>query len=199
MRKTLQISGAGTTPAVDRLILVANDADILALAGKQTHQLFLRGVGVLKFVDHQVAETRTPGGADIGVIAQQVDGAEKQIVEIERGRFAQNFVICAKNFGDIAALVIARLAGLRLHFVGGGAVIFRMAYLGAQTARRVVVCGETERGESALDGGSLIVVVVDGEIARQSEMAGFAAQKASAEGMKRGNPNVGGVASTGAK
>src|ERR1700728_5081642 len=56
LREALQISSAGAAPTVNRLVLIAYHADVPALAGKQPDQLFLRAIGVLKFVDHQVLE-----------------------------------------------------------------------------------------------------------------------------------------------
>ena len=41
--EALQVSGARSAPAVNRLILVSDHADVLARAGQQPHQLFLRG------------------------------------------------------------------------------------------------------------------------------------------------------------
>ena len=53
--------------------------------------------------------------------------------------------------------------------------------------------------ESAFYGGGLIVVIVNGEIARQAQMMRFATDQAGAEGMKRGDPDVRGVAAGGAQ
>src|SRR6202034_1138080 len=66
----------------------------------------------------------------------------------------------------------------------------RVADLGADAARGVVFRGEAELQERALDGRSLVVVIVDGEIAWKAEALGFAAQQAGAEGVESGNPDV---------
>ena len=87
------------------------------------------------------------------------------------------------------------MRGVGFHFVGSDAVIFGVADLRAHAARRVIVGGEIELREGAFYGGGLIVVIVDREIARQAQVLRFAAQQARAEGMKRGDPDVGGVAS----
>src|ERR1035437_216553 len=50
------ILDVGAAPAIDRLVFVAHHADIAMLFGQQAHQVVLRAVGVLIFVDHDVAE-----------------------------------------------------------------------------------------------------------------------------------------------
>src|ERR1700690_1870012 len=50
--KALQIAGARPAPAVDRLVLVADDTHVLARAGQKAYQLFLRRIGILKLIDH---------------------------------------------------------------------------------------------------------------------------------------------------
>jgi hypothetical protein len=69
-------------------------------------------------------------------------------------------------------------------------VILCVADLGADAARRVVFGREAELQERAPDGGSLIVVIVDGEIAREAEALSFAAQESGAEGMESGDPDI---------
>ena len=49
---------------------------------------------------------------------------------------------------------------------------------------------QIELQQRALYRGGLVVIVIDGEIAGQAEVARFAPQQARAEGMKRGDPNV---------
>ena len=199
VREAFQIAGAGAAPGVDGLVFVADDADVLARAGEQADEFFLRAVGVLEFVHHDVVKAGIPGGADVGMIAKQVHGAEKQIVKIEGAGFAQDFVVGAEDGGGFLARFVAGLRGVGFHVVGSEAVIFGVADLGAHGAGRVIVGGEVELGESAFYGGGLVVVIVDREIARQAEVMGFAADQARAEGMKSGDPDVGGVAPGGAQ
>ena len=50
------VPNVGAAPAVDRLIVVADDADVAVLAAEQLDQLVLRAVGVLILVDEDVAK-----------------------------------------------------------------------------------------------------------------------------------------------
>ncbi len=78
-------------------------------------------------------------------------------------------------------------------------MIFRVADLRANAARRVILGGQTELQKRALHGGSLIVVIVNREIARKAEVLRFAPQQARAKGMKRGNPDIERAAAAGAQ
>ena len=51
------VSDVRAAPAVDGLVLVADDADVRAFAGEQLHQLILRAVGVLVLVDQEIFVT----------------------------------------------------------------------------------------------------------------------------------------------
>src|SRR5437868_8536144 len=53
------VSYVGAAPTVDRLIVVADNADISMLAAEQLDQLVLRTVGVLVLVHQYVFETPT--------------------------------------------------------------------------------------------------------------------------------------------
>jgi hypothetical protein len=48
------VGDLGAAPAVDRLVVVADHAQVLARAGEPAHHLELGAVGVLILVDHQV-------------------------------------------------------------------------------------------------------------------------------------------------
>ena len=63
--ESLHVPSARSAPAVDRLVLVSDDADILVFAREQPHQFFLRRVCVLKFIHLNISEPLVPLGAGI--------------------------------------------------------------------------------------------------------------------------------------
>ena len=75
------------------------------------------------------------------MIAEQVHGAEKKVVKIERAGFAQDFVVGAEDGGGFFPRFVAGLRRARFHVVGSEAMIFRVADLGAHGAGRVIVGG----------------------------------------------------------
>jgi len=65
------------------LVVVADDGDIFARVGEEAHELELEFVGVLEFVDHEVMEALLPFGLDVGVLVEEADGEEEEIVEVD--------------------------------------------------------------------------------------------------------------------
>ena len=67
-RQLLQVVDVGAAPAVDRLVVVAHRGELRTEAGQQLEQLVLAGIGVLVFVDQQVAQAVLPLVGDVGVV-----------------------------------------------------------------------------------------------------------------------------------
>src|ERR1700680_694141 len=71
-------------PAVNRLIGIADDTDILLLLCQQTNQTKLERVSVLILVHQNVAKAIVVSLAHLRNIAQQSHSLNQQIVKIER-------------------------------------------------------------------------------------------------------------------
>ena len=71
-------------PAIDRLVVVADHADILVGARQQPQPQILRDIGVLIFVHQHVAEAVLVIVEDFAVAAQDRDRLQQQIAEIGR-------------------------------------------------------------------------------------------------------------------
>ena len=72
----------GMAESVDRLQLVADRHQLTPRPAQRLHQAQLQAVGVLELVDHQVAETRTVGGADLTSL-QQPRGEDLEVLEVD--------------------------------------------------------------------------------------------------------------------
>jgi hypothetical protein len=88
-------------PTVDGLVLVADDADVARGAGQQLHQLVLRAVGVLIFVDEQVLVAAVVSLTDLGDGLEQAHGLQQQIVEVERVGLEKLFAIDLEDVRDL--------------------------------------------------------------------------------------------------
>jgi hypothetical protein len=66
-----QVFDVGAAPGVDRLVIVTHRRKRAAHARQQTQQPVLSAVGVLIFVDQQVAQTILPALAHLGVLIEQ--------------------------------------------------------------------------------------------------------------------------------
>ncbi len=71
----------GAAPAVDRLVVIPDDAQVAAHACQVPHQGVLHAVGVLELVDEDVLVTVGEPRADLGILAQRHD-LEQEVVEI---------------------------------------------------------------------------------------------------------------------
>ena len=88
MLEVEDVAQVGAAPAVDRLVGIADDAEVAVDLGQPLDQQVLRPVGVLVLVDEDVPElarvvlARPLAGLD------QLDGLEQQVVEVERAGVA---------------------------------------------------------------------------------------------------------------
>ena len=165
--EAFQVSSARASPSVNGLVFIAYHADVLLSSGEQPHDFFLRVISILKFVNHQVLKPGVPGFANFAMLAQKLHGAQQQVVKIQGVGVSQHRFICAENCGDVFAVRVARSFRFRFHIVGGNAVIFGMADLCADAAWRIVFRRESQLIHGPFYRSFLVVVIVDGEIARE--------------------------------
>ncbi len=99
-----------TAPGVDRLIVVADTAQIAVGLGKEPEKQILDDVRVLILVDQDVAEAPAECGENVGVFAQQTQGLEQEIAEIHRIERFQPLLIVFIQRGAFAAGEPGRLA-----------------------------------------------------------------------------------------
>ena len=71
----LDVFDSCTTPAIYRLVIVANHKHMVFIPCQQTYPGILDGVGVLEFIDKDMAESSTIVFQYLGVIAQQLQAA----------------------------------------------------------------------------------------------------------------------------
>ena len=74
----------GAAPAVDRLIVIANTADVLGTLTDQPQPEILRDVGVLIFIDQHVFETLMVLPQHFRVLAEQAQHLDQQIAKVGR-------------------------------------------------------------------------------------------------------------------
>ena len=77
------VADLGAAPAVDRLVVVADAAEIAALLGQEPQPQILRDVGVLVLVDEEIAEAPLVVGEDVGIAGQEGQVVQQQVAEID--------------------------------------------------------------------------------------------------------------------
>ena len=106
----------GAAPAIDRLVVVADAADIVVALGQQPQPQILRDIGVLVLVDQHVFEAALIVLQHVGMVLEDAQDFEQQVAEIGGVQHLQARLI----FGiELAALAIGeamRFAGR--HSVG---------------------------------------------------------------------------------
>ena len=78
-----QVFHVGAAPGVDGLVVVADGGKHAFGAAEQAHEGVLAGVGVLAFVDEQVAQAVLPAQADVVGVAQQQGWQADEVVEVD--------------------------------------------------------------------------------------------------------------------
>ena len=101
----------GATERVDRLIVVADDRDVAMRLGQRRHELRLRAVRVLEFVDEDVAESagdRTPSRRRL---ADQPERERDLVAEIDETVLRQELLVArvgARELGLAGSLLRSR-------------------------------------------------------------------------------------------
>ncbi len=90
----------GAAPAVDRLVVVAHDAEVPVLAGDRLDDLVLRSVRVLVLVDEHVAVLLAQLFDRSALLLQDADGVEQDVVEVERARARELLLVARPDPSD---------------------------------------------------------------------------------------------------
>ena len=114
----------GAAPGVDRLVVVAHAGEVGLRPGQRLQQAVLGAVGVLVFVDQQVAQSLAPATGEVGVFLQQLQRQADQVVEIHGIESGQPPLVVAVDVGGLAfarALCGGRCAfGIEAFVLGAG-------------------------------------------------------------------------------
>ena len=176
----------GTTPRIDRLIVVADAADILPLLREQPQPEILGTVGILIFVDHHIAEAVLIVGEHVAVGLQDHQHVEQQIAEIAGIHRAQAILILLVEFPATTVGELLPLA--RIDIGGSQAPVLPAIDQPGELARRPALLVEIGGGKQLLEQAKLIVGVENGEARRQPDQFGVAAQHPRGDRMESAEP-----------
>ena len=79
-----QVLHVRAAPRVDRLVRIANDEQVAVMRDERLHELVLERVHVLELVDHHVLEALLPLAPHLGMLAEDEEGKENEVVVVER-------------------------------------------------------------------------------------------------------------------
>ncbi len=175
------VAQVGASPSVDRLVVVADHAQVAMGCGQFAQQQVLGGVGVLVLVDHQITETLLVFGQHLGKLFEQAHGEHDDVVEVD-------------GVVGLERLLVARIDG-------GGHVLVGVAPAHGEVFRSdQAVLGVRDHPEDAvgiellsvemnlllevLDQAHLVGGAVDGKVLLVTEPVDVLAQQTHAQGVK---------------
>src|SRR4051812_31320724 len=108
------VSDLGAAPGVDRLIVITDAAQVAARLGEQFQPFILGAVGVLIFVDQQIAKAVAIGGEDIRMGAEDHQHMQQEVAEVAGIERAKPLLILAVELGAATGRESFGLAGIDL-------------------------------------------------------------------------------------
>ena len=152
-----QVLRLGTAPGVDGLVVVPHHGEAGPLADDLLHQLVLAGVGVLVFVDQQIADLVLPALAHLLIALEQQGRHHDEVVKIQR--------VVGHH---LAVVTLVELGHQHLFRAAGDAH-------GASRQDEVVL----PVGDLADEGRELVLVVIElrlGQLFQQRQLVGIVEQ-----------------------
>ena len=173
------VAKVGAPPGIDRLVVVANDAQVAVPLGKRAHPQVLGPIGVLILVNVEVPPAILVARQDLRRPFEQVNGLQQKVVEVERIGGLQSFPIATRQPGNDALVVIEQ------PFVGGAQVdqIILGAADRAEHGSRAVLAGGRQvlLAQDLLHQRLLVVRVVDDEAPIDPDRLAVATQDTRAD------------------
>ncbi len=180
------VADVGSAEGVDRLIGVADGADVAVLAAEQLEQPVLRVVRVLVLVDEDVAERLLPALAGLREALEHLDREHEQVVEVHRVRPEHPPLVERVDVGD--GLVVERLDALQV-LLGRDELVLRVRDLGVDAAGDEALRVALELLQAVLRQPDLVGLVVDREVRPVAEPRRLAAEDPAARGVEREDPD----------
>ena len=173
---------------IDGLVIIADNADIVCAARKQPHQMELGHTGVLILIHNDIAEAVLVVFPRLGIVLQQPDSVEDQIIKIHRARRLQAACVGCVNFGDKLRLGVGkRLTGdllgrHKLILEGGDLRNGRLDWQELIVDHQILV--------DLLDHTLLVIGIIDRKAFGKADAFGIAAQHPHAGGVEGGGVDI---------
>ena len=169
------------------MVAVADDGDVAVLLGEQHDEFVLGLVGVLEFVDEDVAEPALVVLEHREVGLEDVDGDHEQVVEVHGAGREQPLLVLAIDVGDLALVGAVRLVFVRLEV--------DQLVLGARDHRvhgagREALGVEPEVAQDIAREPDRVGLVVDRERTAVPELGRLATQDPHAGRVERRHPHL---------
>ena len=181
------VAQVGAAPRVDGLVVVAHHHDVLVPLGQKPRDGVLGVVRVLVLVHHDVAEALLVGRPHVLVVLQQQVGVQQKVVEVEGVRGLEALLQAGVH---ARGHLPHRVARFLLEGARHDELVLRRGDAVHEGVHREALWVDVQLGHDLLVQALLVVGVVDGEVARESQLLGVGAQHAHAHAMERRHPHA---------
>ncbi len=182
--KVEDVADIGAAPSVDRLVIIADDAEVFVDRGEAVDHEELCAVGVLVFVDHDLLEAVGPSVEGVGEGAKDLDGESDQVIKVDGSTNAQGvFVEGVCFFEDHGVWVEGVVVGVD-EVVGIEEKVFGLGDRGEKIFGWMEGFVDAVFAHDTAQDGELIAGIVDGEALGIMESREFFAEDLDAEGVE---------------
>ena len=182
------VADLGAAPAIDRLVVVADAAQVALRAGQQPKPQILRHIGVLILVDHDVRDAIVIFGQHVGMRLQHRQHVKKQVAEIDGVQRQQPRLV---GFIELPQPPVGKIAGLgHADLVGRQAAVLPALDHAAEKAHRPAFGIDVVGFHQLLENAVLVVDIENREIASQPDKLGMAPQHPRRQRVERPEPHL---------
>ncbi len=184
--EALDILDPRATPAVDRLIVVADQEQIVAIPRQQPQPGVLDGIRILELVDQDVREPLAIVMQDVRALAQQFMRAQQQLGEVDTAGLVAGLLIGPVDAQHLLLEEIPR----RIDVLRSPAFVLLAIDEALRLPRRPACLIQLQRLQGALDQPELIVRIQDLELLRQPGILPVRAQETVRQPMEGADPHA---------
>src|SRR5436190_3985362 len=141
-------------PAVDRLVVIANDGDVAMFVGQERDQFQLEFVRVLELIDHEIAKPLPPPVSHIRMLVQQSYRERQEIVEVDRVESLELMLVTGEDSAEKRFLIFRRFP----------AIVLSLADQAFGDIRIQLFVAGGSAGNDFLDQPKLVAFVVNTEV-----------------------------------
>lgn len=186
VEEALDVLHLRAAPAVNGLIVIADDHHLAGIARQQADPRVLNVVGILEFVDQDIGKALAVVLQNMRLIQPQFVRAQQQLGEIHQPRPIAGFLI-----GLIHLLpgLLNRVA-VALNMVRSQAFVFLAVDVPHRLTRRPLLLIEVHRLNQALKQAQLVFAIEDLEVLRQVGIKVMGAQQPVRQAVESADPHT---------
>ncbi len=182
--EVLHVLDAGAAPAIDGLVVVADDERRARLAADQLDPVVLHAVGVLELVHQHVPEAMAVEVGQLRLVADHLEAAQQQLGEVHHAELVAAALVEVVQPDQLAARRVAAV----LQVLRPPALVLLAVDEALHLARDPALLVQVLLPEQLAHQPVLVVVVEDLEVLRQPGLAPVPAQQAVRDAVEGADP-----------